>query len=113
MLLEEVLVYGGVSFQPPCTSRVHEEIRVRVTGQRNARAASVLPYLLSFLVALKSARGFEILTARFSAKRCLFFGVTPGSRLEFCVHETTAVLWEAVLCMRTTCLAQSGMRLAR
>ena len=32
MLLEEVLVCGGVSFHPPpCTSRVGEGIRVRVT----------------------------------------------------------------------------------
>ena len=47
MLLEEVLVCGGVSFRPPCTSRVDEEIRVHVAGRRSARAASVLPYLLS------------------------------------------------------------------
>ena len=32
---------------PPCASRVDEGIRVRVTGRRSARAASVLPYLLS------------------------------------------------------------------
>jgi hypothetical protein len=36
-------------FHPPCTSRVDEGIRVRVTGLRSARAASVLPYLLSWL----------------------------------------------------------------
>jgi hypothetical protein len=47
MLLEEVLVCGGISFHPPCTSRVAEGIRVRVMGRHSARAASVLPYLLS------------------------------------------------------------------
>ena len=40
MLLEEVLVCGGVSFHPPYMSRVDEGIRVRVTGRRSARAAS-------------------------------------------------------------------------
>ncbi len=48
MLLEEALVCGGVSFHPPCTSRVDEGIRIRVAGRRSARAASVLPYLLSY-----------------------------------------------------------------
>ncbi len=48
MLLEEVLVCGGVSFQPPCTSRgVDEGIHVRVTRRRSARVASGLPYLRS------------------------------------------------------------------
>lgn len=47
MLLEEVLVCGGVSFHLPCTSRVGEGICIRVTGRRSARVASVLPYLLS------------------------------------------------------------------
>ena len=47
ILMEEVLVYGGVSFRPLCTSRVDEGIRVRVAGRRSSRAASVLPYLLS------------------------------------------------------------------
>ncbi len=32
---------------PPCTSRVGEGIRIHVTGRRSARAASILPYLLS------------------------------------------------------------------
>jgi hypothetical protein len=49
MLLEEVFVCGGVSFHPPCTSRVGEGIRVRVMGRRSARFASVLPNLLSVL----------------------------------------------------------------
>ncbi len=40
MLLEEDLVCGGVSFHPPCTSRVGEGIRVRVTGRRPASPAA-------------------------------------------------------------------------
>ncbi len=67
ILLEEVLVSGGVSF------RVDEGIRVRVTGRRSARAA--LPYLLSCW-ALKSARHLAISAARCSAKRYLSSGVT-------------------------------------
>jgi hypothetical protein len=50
MLLEEVLVCGGVSFHPPCTSRIDDRVRVRVTGQRSARAATKLLILkLSFV----------------------------------------------------------------
>jgi hypothetical protein len=41
MLLEEVLVRGGVSFDPPCTSRVDEGVRVRVTGRHYL---SQMPY---------------------------------------------------------------------
>ena len=49
MLLEEDLVCGGVP--SPCTSRVGEGIRVRVTGLRSARAASVPPLSPQLLVA--------------------------------------------------------------
>ena len=47
MLLEEVLVCGGVSFHPPCASRVDEGIRVRVTGRRQGCQCTALsPHLL-------------------------------------------------------------------
>ena len=42
MLLEEALVCGGVSFHPPCTSRVYEGVHVRVTGRQIDRATIVL-----------------------------------------------------------------------
>jgi hypothetical protein len=47
LLLEEVFVCGGVSFHPPCTSRVDEEICVRVTGRHSTRVASVVYCLIS------------------------------------------------------------------
>ncbi len=47
VLLEEVLVCGGVSFLTPCTSRVEEGIRVRVKGRRSARAAPVYSLISS------------------------------------------------------------------
>ena len=47
MLLEEVLVCGGVAFHPPLRVPGRRKGFIRVTGQRSAGVASVLPYLLS------------------------------------------------------------------
>ena len=67
MLLEEVLVCGGVSFHSPCTSRVDEGARVRVTGRCSAELELELELILSQMTQKPMLRG-EVDCARLHKK---------------------------------------------
>ncbi len=82
MLLEEVLVCGGVSFHPLFAVPSRRKGSVAVTVQRSAGVANVTFYLISSVLGgVKSARRLVISTVRFSTKRNLLSGVTLVSPL--------------------------------